>query len=149
MNDSRIKMCAPYIRSATPDGLAVERQRVQTSLFLDSRTSEGWCRTPTAYEDVGVSGFNRKPGPSLRRLFEDAMSGQVDIVLVAQPNRISRHLWILHEAYEQLASKGIVIYSAMHGRALHEIMPSEALKQAAAISRAMDIQSRALWSDGE
>jgi DNA invertase Pin-like site-specific DNA recombinase len=135
-NDKRIKMCAPYIRAR--DVIAAREQRDTVRRFIEGRFTDGWIPSLPAYEDIGYSGFARTPGPALQRLMNDAEARQLDIVVVARPNRLSRRFWLLYDVFEQLEDNGVTIYSATQAAPLLELVPREQMRRTAEFFRALE-----------
>jgi DNA invertase Pin-like site-specific DNA recombinase len=134
--ETRIMMCAPYIRAR--DAAAAIAQRDLVRRFIEKRLADGWIPSLPAYEDIGYSGFARAPGPALRRLMRDAESRQIDIVVIAQPNRLSRRFQVLFEVFEKLETNGVRLYSATQGRPLDEIVTRERMQRTAKFFSALE-----------
>jgi DNA invertase Pin-like site-specific DNA recombinase len=134
--EKRILMCAPYIRAN--DRTAAEDQYDVIRRCIEQHLTDGWLPRLPAYEDIGHSGFARSPGPALQRLLNDAEAGQIDIVVVARPNRLSRRFWLLYDIFEELESYGVAIYSAAQGVPLLELVPREQMRRTAEFFRAME-----------
>lgn len=88
--------CAVYTRKSVTDGLEQEfnslhAQRASAEAFIASQKNEGWITLPQHYDDGGFSG-GTLDRPALARLLKDIEAGQIDCVLVAKLDRLSRSL---------------------------------------------------------
>lgn len=135
-SEKRILMCAPYIRANSRTAAAEQYDEVRRC--IEKRFTDGWLPSLPAYEDIGHSGFAKSAGPALQRLLSDAEAGQIDIVVVARPNRLSRRFWLLYEIFEKLESHGVAIYSATQGAPLLELVPREQMRRTAEFFRALE-----------
>lgn len=130
---TRILMCAPYIRAR--DATAARAQHDLVRRFIENHFASGWIPSLPAYEDIGHSGFARSPGVALQRLLKDAEAGEIDIVVVAQPNRLSRRFELLFEIFERLDASGVSVYSAAQEQRLQDLVPREQMRRTAEFFR--------------
>jgi DNA invertase Pin-like site-specific DNA recombinase len=105
---------------------------------IEQRLSDGWIPRFPAYEDIGYSGFAKSPDPALQRLLKDAQAGKFDVVVVAQPSRLSRRFWLLYDIFEKLEANGASIYSATQQAQILELVPRDQMPRTAEVFRAMD-----------
>jgi site-specific DNA recombinase len=93
---AKIVRCAIYTRKSTEEGLekefnSLDAQRATAAAYIASQQQEGWRCLPERYDDGGFTGGNLDR-PALQRLLEAIAAGQVDCVLVAKVDRLSRSL---------------------------------------------------------
>jgi site-specific DNA recombinase len=88
--------CAIYTRKSTEEGLeqdfnTLDAQRASAEAYIRSQEAAGWVCLPERYDDGGYSG-GTLDRPALGRLLAAIQAGQVDVVLVAKVDRLSRSL---------------------------------------------------------
>jgi site-specific DNA recombinase len=93
---AKIVRCAIYTRKSTEEGLekefnSLDAQRATAEAYIASQQQQGWRGLPERYDDGGFTGGNLER-PALQRLLEHIAAGQVDCVLVAKVDRLSRSL---------------------------------------------------------
>ena len=79
--------------SRDPEGeaLGVERQRQDC---LDRAAREGWVVLDVLVEnDVGASGYSRKPRPLCAQLMQRAERREFDVILAYSNSRLTRGRW--------------------------------------------------------
>jgi len=98
---------ALYCRSATENELAIERQKDQLLRYVRQTGYDclSW------YIDNGESGLSLDR-PAMKRLLADIASGEIDIVVVAKPDRIARDMTIFSEFIEFLREYDVRCVSA-------------------------------------
>jgi len=90
------KRCAVYTRVSTDERLdqsfnSLDAQREAGHAYIASQRAEGWLPVPDDYDDGGYSGGNMER-PALKRLLDDIMADQIDIVVVYKIDRLTRSL---------------------------------------------------------
>ena len=90
------KRCAVYTRVSTDERLdqsfnSLDAQREAGQAYIASQRAEGWLAVGDDYDDGGYSGGNMER-PALKRLLNDIMADQVDIVVVYKIDRLTRSL---------------------------------------------------------
>jgi DNA invertase Pin-like site-specific DNA recombinase len=90
------KRCAVYTRVSTDERLdqsfnSLDAQREAGQAYIASQRAEGWLPVDDDYDDGGYSGGNMER-PALKRLMNDIMADQVDIVVVYKIDRLTRSL---------------------------------------------------------
>ena len=90
------KRCAVYTRVSTDERLdqtfnSLDAQREAGQAYIVSQRAEGWLPVSDDYDDGGYSGGNMER-PALKRLMDDIMADQIDIVVVYKIDRLTRSL---------------------------------------------------------
>jgi DNA invertase Pin-like site-specific DNA recombinase len=90
------KRCAVYTRVSTDERLdqsfnSLDAQREAGQAYIASQRAEGWLPVANDYDDGGYSGGNMER-PALKRLMNDIIADQVDIVVVYKIDRLTRSL---------------------------------------------------------
>jgi DNA invertase Pin-like site-specific DNA recombinase len=90
------KRCAVYTRVSTDERLdqsfnSLDAQREAGQAYIASQRAEGWLPVADDYDDGGYSGGNMER-PALKRLLDDIMADQIDIVVVYKIDRLTRSL---------------------------------------------------------
>jgi site-specific DNA recombinase len=90
------KRCAVYTRVSTDERLdqsfnSLDAQREAGQAYIASQRAEGWLAVGDDYDDGGYSGGNMER-PALKRLMNDIMADQIDIVVVYKIDRLTRSL---------------------------------------------------------
>ena len=90
------KRCAVYTRVSTDERLdqsfnSLDAQREAGQAYIASQRAEGWLPVADDYDDGGYSGGNMER-PGLKRLMNDIIADQVDIVVVYKIDRLTRSL---------------------------------------------------------
>jgi site-specific DNA recombinase len=88
--------CAIYTRKSTQEGLddaftSLDAQRQAAEAYILSQQQAGWRCLPEPYDDGGFTGSNLER-PALQRLLADVQAGQIDCLVVAKVDRLSRSL---------------------------------------------------------
>jgi DNA invertase Pin-like site-specific DNA recombinase len=90
------KRCAVYTRVSTDERLdqsfnSLDAQRESGQAYIASQRAEGWMAVADDYDDGGYSGGNMER-PALKRLLDDILADQIDIVVVYKIDRLTRSL---------------------------------------------------------
>lgn len=90
------KRCAVYTRVSTDERLdqsfnSLDAQREAGHAYVASQRAEGWLPVADDYDDGGYSGGNVER-PALKRLLDDIMADEIDIVVVYKIDRLTRSL---------------------------------------------------------
>lgn len=90
------KRCAVYTRVSTDERLdqsfnSLDAQREAGRAYIISQRAEGWLAADDDYDDGGYSGGNVER-PALKRLMNDILADQIDIVVVYKIDRLTRSL---------------------------------------------------------
>jgi len=90
------KRCAVYTRVSTDERLdqsfnSIDAQREAGQAYIASQRAEGWLPVADDYDDGGYSGGNMER-PALKRLMDDILADQIDIVVVYKIDRLTRSL---------------------------------------------------------
>jgi site-specific DNA recombinase len=90
------KRCAVYTRVSTDERLdqsfnSLDAQRESGQAYIASQRAEGWMAVADDYNDGGYSGGNMER-PALKRLMNDILADQIDIVVVYKIDRLTRSL---------------------------------------------------------
>lgn len=90
------KRCAVYTRVSTDERLdqsfnSLDAQRESGQAYIASQRAEGWLPVADDYDDGGYSGGNMER-PALKRLMDDILADQIDIVVVYKIDRLTRSL---------------------------------------------------------
>ena len=90
------KRCAVYTRVSTDERLdqsfnSLDAQREAGRAYIISQRAEGWLAVDDDYDDGGYSGGNVER-PALKRLMNDILADQIDIVVVYKIDRLTRSL---------------------------------------------------------
>ena len=90
------KRCAVYTRVSTDERLdqsfnSLDAQREAGQAYIASQRTEGWLAVADDYDDGGYSGGNMER-PALKRLMNDILADQINIVVVYKIDRLTRSL---------------------------------------------------------
>ena len=90
------KRCAVYTRVSNDERLdqsfnSLDAQREAGQAYIASQRTEGWLAVADDYDDGGYSGGNMER-PALKRLMDDILADQIDIVVVYKIDRLTRCL---------------------------------------------------------
>jgi len=90
------KRCAVYTRVSNDERLdqsfnSLDAQREAGQAYIASQRTEGWLAVADDYDDGGFSGGNMER-PALKRLMDDILADQIDIVVVYKIDRLTRCL---------------------------------------------------------
>ncbi len=90
------RRCAVYTRVSTDERLdqsfnSLDAQREAGQAYIVSQRAEGWLPVADDYDDGGYSGGNMER-PALKRLMDDILADQIDIVVVYKIDRLTRSL---------------------------------------------------------
>jgi len=90
------KRCAVYTRVSTDERLdqsfnSLDAQREAGQAYIASQRTEGWLAVTDDYDDGGYSGGNMER-PALKRLMNDILADQINIVVVYKIDRLTRSL---------------------------------------------------------
>ncbi len=90
------KRCAVYTRVSNDERLdqsfnSLDAQREAGQAYIASQRTEGWLAVADDYDDGGFSGGNMER-PALKRLMDDILADQIDIVVVYKIDRLTRSL---------------------------------------------------------
>ncbi|MBI4511494.1 MAG: recombinase family protein [Deltaproteobacteria bacterium] len=107
--------CAVYVRTATVDQQAAERQRNEALAVIRQHVADGWAPLDPAYEDVGTSGLDANR-PALSRLLADVQAGRIDRVVVTDVARLGRSPRLLWELAQRFGARGVTVnFAVMQG----------------------------------
>jgi site-specific DNA recombinase len=101
--------------SRDPEGeaLGVERQRIDC---LDRATREGWQVVDVLVEnDVGASGYSRKPRPVYAQLLERARRREFDVILAYSNSRLTRRPLELEDLIRLHEATGVRLCTVVSG----------------------------------
>jgi len=111
---SRVR-CAVYTRKSSDEGLeqdynSIDAQRDAGQAYIASQRHEGWIPVASDYDDPAYSGGNMER-PGLKRLMQDILNKQIDVVVVYKIDRLTRSLADFSKMVEVFDAHGVSFVS--------------------------------------
>jgi len=107
--------CAVYTRKSSDEGLeqdynSIDAQRDAGQAYIASQRHEGWIPVASDYDDPAYSGGNMER-PGLKRLMQDILDKQIDVVVVYKIDRLTRSLADFSKMVEVFDAHGVSFVS--------------------------------------
>jgi DNA invertase Pin-like site-specific DNA recombinase len=102
-----MKLCAIYTRTATEGSYACDAQREACVVLAGQR---GWAVLAERFDDTLGSGL-AAGRPGLTKLRARVRRGDIDVVLVWRPDRLTRDLSEALAMHQEFAQRGVLIVS--------------------------------------
>ena len=109
IREARKTRTAAYCRVSTSRIDQEESFELQTKYYEECIRSNPDWEFAGIYSDLGISGTDAKKRPGFQKLVQDALGGEVDLILVKSISRFSRNIIDCRNYAEMLHSHGVEI----------------------------------------